>query len=331
MTFDPQALLFAVLATMAVFGGRWVWHYRRDKRRTAQAKAEFSAWQAAQPPIVEPSKEQMDEFARCLPDLALPGVILEPDLAAEVTAGGTRIGGPVWLPDGAEWPTGKGGRQLEFLAQIDFAGLPPLADYPEEGLLQLFVGRDDLHGADFDAPDEGDFSLQWHPRGAVGGRSVPPPRLLAYGDLGDDGYNNSPFIDDRIRENGLMLRGRVTMMDPMAFTWPVDALIADLGIDPRSAAVDKALEGHWNAHQPAHHFVGGHPVFVQHDYRLDIAYPPEKLGQPSPWRDYDRLLIQLTSANGLQWGDVGEANVMIRRADLIARNFSRAIFWWDCS
>lgn len=331
MTFDPQALLFAILVTMAVFGGRWAWQYWWDKRQTAQAKAAFVTWQAAQPPVIEPSNEQMDEFARRLPDLSLPAVILEPDPAAEVAPGGTRIGGPVWLPDGADWPTGKGGRQLEFLAQIDFADMPPLPDYPKEGLLQLFIGRDDLHGADFDAPDEGDFRLLWHPQGAVRGRSMLPPRLLAYGDAGDDGYNNSPFIDDQIRENGVMLRGHLVVMEPMPFTWPVEALLAELGIDPRSAAVDRALEDRWNAHQPAHHFFGGHPVFVQQDYRLDIAHPPEKLGQPSPWRDYDRLLFQLTSANGLQWGDVGEANVMIRHVDLIARDFSRAIFWWDCS
>lgn len=315
-------------ALYAVSIARAWWRERREKR---DAKAAIDAWNGRQPPIVDPTIEQLADLERRLPGLALPALILSAEGETAVTAGGTRIGGPVWLANGADWPVGRDGRCLEFVAQLDFATMPPLPDYPEAGLLQLFVGRDDYFGADFDMPDRCDIHLSWHPKGAVGGQLVQPPRLPRYGDPDDDGHNYTPFAADRWRDEGSMMRASQVMMMPQPFTRPFEALMNEIGIDPRSSSADALLERLWNELPPRGHHVGGHPAFTQRDYRLDIAYPPEDMGEPSPYRDYDRLLFQLTSDNGLCWGDVGEANVMIRRADLIARDFSRAIFYWDCS
>lgn len=328
---DATKLIFFAIIFVGgtAFGLLLRWLMQRARQR--QARASIDAWRATQPPVVEPTAEQLAELERRLPGLALPALILEADEGAPVTAGGTRIGGPVWLGDGAEWPTGREGRPLEFVAQVDFAAMPPLPDYPEAGLLQLFIGRDDNFGADFDAPGESDFVLLWHPNGIGGGRMVPPLHLPDYGAPDDDGYSCSPFIDTGARTTGVALRGVRESIRARPYDRPVEALCAELGIDSRAVAVEPLLNALEEATSFDRHHVGGHPLFVQFDYRLDLAYPPEKLGQPSPWRDYDRVLFQLTSRNGLQWGDVGEANVLIRRADLIARDFSRAAFHWDCS
>lgn len=332
MTVDRNALLFAIVMTALFFGGKWLlaWWWTLARRSTGGDAVD--AWVAVtQPEIAEPTAEEVDELERRLPDLALPALILAADQSVPIGAGGTRIGGPVWLADGAEWPTGKEGRVLEFVAQLDFAAMPVLPDYPEAGLLQLFVGRDDCHGADFDAQNQSDFLLLWHPQGPVGGRLVPPPHLPRYGDPDDDGYCCSPFIDSGIRASGVALRATPASMMPRPYDRPVEALCAELGIDDRAEALEPLRLGLDQAAAYDRHHVGGHPLFVQHDPRLDLAHPPEKRGQPSPWRDHDRVLFQLTSRNGLQWGDVGEAQVLIRRADLLARDFSRAIFHWDCS
>lgn len=331
MSIDNHALLFALVVTALFFGGRWALRQKRMQHLRAAAEARHAEWQASQPPIVEPTAEQLAEVQRRLPALALPALILEADDSAPVLPGGTRIGGPVWLADGANWPTGKEGRPLEFVAQLDFGTMPPLPDFPEAGLLQLFVGRDDLHGADFDALDEADMILLWHPDGAVGGHLVPPPYLPDYGAPDDDGYSATPFVGDTARASGVALRATPASMMPRPYDRPVEALCAELGIDDRAEALEPLRLGLDQAAAYDRHHVGGHPLFVQHDPRLDLAHPPEKRGQPSPWRDHDRVLFQLTSSNGLQWGDVGEAQVLIRRADLLARDFSRAIFHWDCS
>lgn len=326
-----DALVWLILVFPVVSFGAWGFLAWRNRRALAKTRRAIDQWRASQPPIIEPSAEQIAAFVRQLPQLALPALALTADDAAPVSAGGTRVGGPVWLADGIDWPTGKGGRALEFVAQLDFAAMPALPDYPQTGLLQLFVGRDDLHGVDFDAPDTGDIRLLWHPDGAQGGRLVPPPRLPAYGSAEDDGYSSTPFIDARVRETGTVLRGQMAKMHPQSSSRPVEALCAALSIDIRASAVAPLLDTLDDSLPEPGHFVGGHPMFVQDDYRLDVVYPPRDVPTPSPWRDYDRLLFQLSSSTGLQWGDVGEGNVMVRRADLLARDFSRAIFWWDCS
>lgn len=327
---DTGFLLFFAAIIIAGLGLAALLRWLFDRIQVRRARAAVAAWQATQPPIIAPTPEQLAELQRRVPTLALPALILTADESAPVTAGGTRIGGPVWLPDGSEWPTGKGGRALEFVAQLDFAAMPPLPDYPEAGVLQLFVGRDDLHGADFDAPDQGDFQLMWHPEGAVGGQTLPPPILPRYGEDADGDYSVPGVGDDRVRSSGIVLRATTRSMMPLPHTYPFDALLAELAIDARHNDVDALLEQYWDSEQSSCHFVGGHPQFVQFDYRGDGFFPPHD-DAPSPYRNYDRVLFQLTSSDGLQWGDVGEANVLIRRDDLIARRFDGAIWYWDCS
>ena len=72
--------------------------------------------------------------------------------------------------------------------------------------------------------------------------------------------------------------------------------------------------------KPLVHQAGGYPVFVQWDFR-----------KPDYLAAYDTVLLRLTSDDFLMWGDVGEANFLIRREDLAKRDFSKVIFWWDCS
>lgn len=326
---DRDALIFAVIVTAMFFGGRWLWDRWRDKAQVDAARRAHDNWLAQQPPIVEPTTEQLAQLREALPGLALPALLLEADLEAAIGPGGTRIGGPVWLPDVAEWPTGRDGRPLEFIAQLDFAAMPPLPDYPEAGLLQLFIGRDDCFGVDFDQPEQGNFRLFWHGDGPQGGHMVPPPQLPKYGSPEDDGYNATPFINDSAREQGIGLRARREDRLPMGLTWPEERLLQELGIDGRAESVYAITEEILVEPDNAH-YVGGHPSFTQNDYRLLGYFPTSENPQPSRHHDVDRVLFQLTSDKVLQWGDVGEANVMIRRDDLLARRFDRAIWWWDC-
>ena len=301
--------------------------YKRRASQPDRAVADFA--DGYHPVIVEPTFEQQAALRSGLRNLGLPALILSEDAGAAVRAGGSRIGGPVWLPDGAEWPTGRDGRPLEFIAQLDFAAMPPLPDYPEAGLLQLFIGRDDCFGVDFDQPEQGNFHLIWHADGPQGGRMVPPPTPPKYGSQDDDGYSATPFVNDSAREQGICLRARREDRLPMAMTWPVERLLRELGIDGRAELVDAIIEEILVEPDNAH-YVGGHPGFTQNDYRLLGYFPTSENPQPSRHHDVDRVLFQLTSDKVLQWGDVGEANVMIRRADLLARRFDRAIWWWDC-
>ena len=64
---------------------------------------------------------------------------------------GSKVGGTPYLPKGTKWPVDEQGVPLRFLAQIDCTQLTALPDYPHAGLLQFFIGTDEMFGCDFGA------------------------------------------------------------------------------------------------------------------------------------------------------------------------------------
>jgi hypothetical protein len=71
--------------------------------------------------------------------------------------------------------------------------------------------------------------------------------------------------------------------------------------------------------QPApESYIGGNPRMIHGDPRSEEG-----------WRDLDRVLLRIGSDDNIHWGDVGVACFLIRRADLLARDFTRVRFTWD--
>ena len=311
MELNPGGVA-AVLLMAAVFAGL---HFRRrwrDSRRRSAVRDEWNDWVAANPPGPPATEEQEAAFLAHVETLRLPSLQLEAERSAAVRPSGTRIGGPAWLPDGEAWPCGRDGRPMEFLAQLDFAELPPRADFPEAGLLQFFIARDDRFGADYDDPARSDLRLMWRTEPPVGGR------LHAQGPL-DPLVDSSPFEDESVRAEGRPLSATVSSRMPSQDSVAVEKLLAEMGI-ANAVNVDDLVDPLLDVDEPPNRFVGGHPRFVQWDFR-----------KPGFRDDYDRVLLQLDSANGLIWGDCGWAVFMIRRADLLARDFSRVAFGWESS
>ena len=91
------------------------------------------------------------------------------------------------------------------------------------------------------------------------------------------------------------------------------------GIDPDDdewhAAISRAQDGN---------HLGGYPFFTQRDPRLD-----------DPTLANSVLLFQLDSSEegncvDVVWSDNGVGAFFIDRADLAARRFDKAWFYWDC-
>jgi uncharacterized protein YwqG len=311
--------LYIAIPFLAVFLAfvlrRDIAEWRRQRRNRPKAAAAAAAWrqtfEAENPESPPFTPEDFEEFRAWHASLTLPAAELLPAPERPVAAGGTRIGGPVWLRDGEAWPTGADGAPLEFVAQVDFAELPPLPDFPATGVLQFFVGRDDLFGAEFDDPPAGSARVLWRPDALVDGRLHPHPALA------DD--QTSPFERGDARDSGLSLAGQRAEHRLPYGDWRISERLEGQLRRPGIEQVDDLLEAEGDG-APLRHHVGGHPVFTQHDFR-----------EPGRFDDYDRTLLRLTSDRNLIWGDCGEAVFLIRRRDLLDRDFSSVIFYWDCT
>lgn len=245
---------------------------------------------------------------------ALRAVALGHADQAMETREGNRIGGPAWLPEGEAWPLDSEGKRMTFLAQVDFAKLPPLPDYPTRGVLQFFIGRDDLYGANFDHPEHSDFRVIWR-------ETLEGPGRFEYGTPGKYELDDfSPLYAKAVKQGVALEPSEAFAHAPSLDSWLLERDHAELFDDEQGAKAydwigqkeDEAWGGHFR--------VGGHPEFTQSDWRFRPEY-----------QDVDRVLLQLwTDDENLMWGDSGQGQFMIRREDLLKRDFSKVFYQWDC-
>ena len=312
MTALLLLLAGAAAILFALFGKR-IWAVLKAEWQTivkqARADVHQRKWEANNP-VGEPvSDEEAEDVVRWYRSLARPALLLTPAANPKADTG-ARLGGSPWFADGEHWPTDGNGQKLEFLAQIDFAQLPALDAFPDVGALRFFIGRDDIFGVNFDAPERGDFAILWHPGPAEGGRYEPPLALTA-----DDG---SPFQDETVRVAGKAFDAALASDLPDASSLEVQVRLDGQG---RREGISELEDELFTIaeERPFGHRIGGHPTFTQSDFRM-----------PGRNDEYDVVLLALTSDEWIMWGDVGEAVFMLRAADLAARDFSRVAFYWDC-
>lgn len=87
-----------------------------------------------------------------------------PDKA--VTCVDSKFGGEFYLPADMQVPSGAGGGEMEFLAQINFSQIPPLPGFPERGLLQFFLctAEEEMEEMEMAAPaSKGHFQVRYYP------------------------------------------------------------------------------------------------------------------------------------------------------------------------
>lgn len=285
----------------AVAAGALVWLRASDGRAAPAQEATGPAM----------SEAEIEAFGAWYRGLARPAVALRQAGSASAPAG-SRIGGRPWLPTGEAWPVDAKGEPLGFLAQLDLGTLPHLPDFPSAGLLQAFIGRDDLYGADFDAPFRSGMTVIYRSGTLEEGATRVPPYPV--GSSGTYPGDFSPLMP-RVEADGIALTGeRVTVL-PDWNDWRVAQRLDGLWRPPGHDRIEAIME---DAGRPFHH-LGGYPAFTQTD--------PRSAGKLD---EFDTTLLRFTSDDLMMWGDVGEAAFMMRREDLIRRDFSRILYNWDC-
>ena len=275
------------------------------------------------------TKEQAEKIIAALKKVAKPSVKIKARPAEKplpLTA--SKFGGLGWWDLSKPYPAGENGEPLVLLAQINFAEIPHLPDFPETGLLQFYVAADDLYGADFALAtrlDQKNFRVVYHEKTDEG---ITEAQIRALGaktaaDLDDEEYL-FPFKKEYALEFSL----EESAINPTCagFEDAVKAAAALFGLlFPKNAnALELFDEDTYNSFLPAepNHRIGGHPFFTQTDPR-EIC-------------EFDTLLFQMDSdfseevAGEICWGDAGIANFFISREDLAKRDFSRVLYNWDC-
>lgn len=274
------------------------------------AKSEVNAHRSAEESGRPISDEEADEIVAWYRAQTRPALLLRPDPGSDPSSAPARLGGEVWFADGEQWPCGADGEKLEFVAQYDLSRLPPLEGFPSHGVARFFVGRDDIWGINFDAPDQSNVRVLWHEGPQTGGRHEAP---LPWGE-----DENSPFESVSGRTSGMALRPEPVDDLPDFYSWQLQQrLDRDAGRPGLDAVEDRLFE--LVETRGFAHRIGGHPSFTQYDFR-----------QPGKYDDLDVMLLGLSSDEWIMWGDVGEAAFYIRAVDLEKRDFSRVAFYWDC-
>lgn len=238
----------------------------------------------------------------------------------------SKFGGYPYWSKNMEYPTSKAdGEKLILLAQINFAEVPHLEDFPEKGILQFFIKNNDDYGCGFDSDQ------QWE--------------IVFHENI------EEPMTEDELRALGVKAASEIDKDEcylPLnsEFALSFEETVHSIGSacdEYFDKAVEKAAkelnlplpEGNFSAYNALNsevyesffdeyqvgHRISGYPFFTQSDPR-------------SADSGYDVLLLQIdTDEDGgheIMWGDSGIANFFIKREDLKKRDFSKVFYTWDC-
>ena len=272
----------------------------------------------------ERSRQILDEIKRRTSTTAYQ---LEFDMESAPTIFDSKVGGlPYWDP-AKTYPTDSNGKKMYLLAQINFYREKVEAPLPQGGMLQFFVGDDDLYGLDFDHPSEQkNWRIVYHEKidasvtaEAVEAMGIPVPP------------DNEEVFSPVFRSCVFRLVKQDTWIGPHnweSFGTLAKEIASDMFRESDfENAPDVFGEEQFQIIQDelwgtACSQLLGHPFFTQEDVR--------EVGSR-----YDTLLFQLDSETVdeeeiTMWGDCGVGNFFINAEDLQRLDFSNVLYNWDC-
>ncbi|MBH1971515.1 DUF1963 domain-containing protein [Moraxellaceae bacterium AER2_44_116] len=221
----------------------------------------------------------------------------------------SRLGGKIAWASHTLYPQCQQ-QPLVFLAQINFAEMPPIKGYPTQGLLQFFIADDDLMGCSFEggAPVQHENSsyrvVYWHDVSQLD--VLLEPVVAEY----------SPHRPEQAYVMQFEWAKQPLSIHDVAFEQIMGQSIYHLpmpeGVDDEDVYDELQEAALWTSQ------VGGYAEFTQED--------PRAVDSPLV------LLLQLSSDDKaeMMWGDSGIANFFIDPDDLAKSDFSRVLYNWDC-
>lgn len=208
--------------------------------------------------------------------------------------------GVPYLPIDYDYPRDKKGRPMILIAQINFSEVPLIKDYPNDGILQIFISSTDWYDMD-------DFKVIYHD-------NINDEYQTDFSFLTEDLYEDSPIYCEHkleyrrsIEYGGNKDHRFQLLFNGMGFYEFCETLLED---------ERKIVENFFDV---SGHKIGGYAYFIQSD--------------PRDYRDEiknDVLLLQIDSDDKIMFGDNGIANLFIDSSDLKNNLLEKAWFNWDC-
>jgi len=240
----------------------------------------------------------------------------------------SKFGGLPYWDESMEYPTDEDGNALVLLAQINFEKTPLYDErFPRKGILQFFIGTDDIMGADFDNLNSQKGSrVIYHENinEKLTKEDIRAQGIRANTDLDGASDEYFPFYKqyeitfDNVED---IISSSTQGFDKIVRDTVKEVLNCDID-NFWSAFPDEEADYFNDAFYKCGHKLLGYPFFTQWDPRDEnCVYKGTK---------YDILLLQVDSEGDILWGDSGVGNFFINEQDLRNRDFSKVLYTWDC-
>ena len=247
----------------------------------------------------------------------------------------SKFGGMPYWDKKMEYPKGSDGNKLYLLAQINFEEVPENDILPKKGILQFFLGDDDLYGCDFDEPMiQNNFRVVFHKEADNETKEedlfdLDIPTTL---NIPEDHY--LPIVCE------VPISFEKTEVFMTHFDYRFNDIFKEISkgfgyeeLKDVSDLYDSLPEEEYKEYcdicykENVGSWLIGYPFFTQRDPRYIN----------SAIQKYDTLLFQMDSeynketGKEIMFGDVGVANFFINGEVLKKGDFSDIMYNWDCS
>lgn len=237
----------------------------------------------------------------------------------------SKIGGLPYFPKGHEYPTGPNGKPFHLLIQINFSDMPKLDMFPEEGILQVYLGNAKKYKYGINPDDPLDRSYY---------------RVLFFPEVI---YNTDDLITDfdflsksnsclpDFEQVPLKLEpghGPITSRD-----YRFSETLPDIDFD-NNYRLYKLYKQNLGRSESK---IGGYPDFCE-DPRIYYQCTPEITFHREGWKqkaDEDELILLMQLELSLhielyeQEDDPDCFFIFIRKSDLLKRDFSKVLYGWQ--
>lgn len=237
----------------------------------------------------------------------------------------SKLGGIPYLGPDDDAPLDAKDTMLHCLAQIDCADLPPLAgvDVPTSGLLQFWIGRDPLYGADVEQYSNRANAVVYHPEIDPSVTEADVLRKYTAEGVTDEDFSPLNQMDESVplafTATTMCATGGDECDPGLDVVTEYNAIFPDAAIDSRYDMDADHLMAFYRDATASH--IGGYARFAQDDPRDYASYGVA---------DRTITLLSLDSEGPLMWGDMGIGNWLISPEALAARDFDQVTYTWDC-